>query len=468
MFEMLQCTPVPQFAVGMDNRISFWNKSCELLTGYPAEMMLGTDRQWEPFYKYKRPVLADLIVKNNIHHFLELYSEQEIAPSEIVPQGWEAIDFFTDLNGRACYVHFLAAPFENPDGKIIGAVETLLEVPVIKGKTNKSHKKFGHNSKGKTIQREMAQSPFSNIIGNSPAMMKIYQNIANAAVSDVNVIIYGESGTGKELVAKAIHDISERRGNEFVAVNCGAIPESLIESEFFGYKKGAFSDAVSDKPGFLDRADGGTLFLDEIGEMSQRMQVKLLRALEGGGFSPVGSTKTRKPDLRFIGATKKNLMEEVKNDRMREDFFYRIHILPIRLSPLRERKEDIPFLTNYFVTKYGEKENTIPLPKNFVAKLIDYPWPGNVRELENAIHRYLTLKEVDFIEESPPMCSVVNLVADGAIDSSCDLRATVAEVEKKIIIRALENCQWQRNKVASSLKISRKTLFRKMKKFGLL
>ncbi len=206
---------------------------------------------------------------------------------------------------------------------------------------------------------------FGNIVGKSEAMQRVYNLIVEAANSDANVILYGESGTGKELVARAIHEMSTRRERKFVSVNCGAIPEHLLESEFFGHKKGAFTGAYADKKGFMDIADKGTLFLDEIGEIQMHMQVKLLRAIEGNGYTPVGDTRIIKPDIRIIAATSRDLAEQVNQGKMRKDFFYRVHIIPINLPPLRQRKDDIPLLIQHFLKqfKYDEKKATVLTPQ---------------------------------------------------------------------------------------------------------
>ena len=201
---------------------------------------------------------------------------------------------------------------------------------------------------------------FGNIIGKSPAIQRVYELILNAAATDANVILYGESGTGKELVAHAIHEMSSRKSGSFVPVNCGAIPETLMESEFFGHRKGAFTGAIIDKHGFLDLADGGTLFLDELGEIGQSMQVKLLRAIDGGGFTPIGGSQVKTPDLRIIAATNRDVAEQVRKGVIREDFFYRIHVIPIQLPALRERKEDIPLPGRAFRGEVRQKPEAAP------------------------------------------------------------------------------------------------------------
>jgi len=311
---------------------------------------------------------------------------------------------------------------------------------------------------------------FGNIIGKSKKMHEIYEIILKAAVSNANVIIYGESGTGKELVAQTIHDLSSRGGKNFVTVNCGAIPDNLIESEFFGYEKGAFTGADTDKPGYLDMAEGGTLFMDEVGELDLNMQVKLLRAIEGGGYTPIGSREIKKPDIRIIAATNRDLKEGLEKGQIREDFYYRIHIIPIQLPPLRERKEDISLLVYHFLQKYGDNENIPSIPENIIKLMQDYDWPGNVRELQNALDRYITLKEIDFMDVSQSDQAVPEIIADSFMvqsNQSLKLRTATESFEKKYIEKLLSEHKWHKTKVASMLGINRRTLFRKMKSYGI-
>ena len=309
---------------------------------------------------------------------------------------------------------------------------------------------------------------FGKIIGKSPVMQEIYELILKAAASDVGVIVYGESGTGKELVAEAIHEMSDRKEKPFVPVNAGAVPETLLESEFFGYKKGAFTGANADKRGLLQQADKGTLFLDELGEIGPNLQAKLLRALEGGGFTPVGGLEVVTSDFRIIAATNKDLKEQVKKGLMREDFFYRIHIIPIHLPPLRERKEDIPLLIEHFMQNHPPSKN---LPKITVAvmeALLAYDWPGNVRELQNTLHRYVTLGEVDFLgKQMKSKISETPNFGDSGSHGKIALDQSVADYEKATIVNALKNHDGHKTKTASALGISRTTLFNKMKKYGI-
>ena len=314
------------------------------------------------------------------------------------------------------------------------------------------------------------RSKFGNIVGQSPAMQQVYEHILNAAASDATAILFGEPGTGKELVAHAIHDMSERRNNRFVPVHCGAIPENLVESEFFGYKKGAFSGALTDRAGYLEFADGGTLFLDEVGEISPHMQVKLLRVIEGGGYTPVGSSQNKNSNVRIIAATNRDLKLMVKNGLIREDFFYRIHILPIHLPPLRERKEDLPLLIDHFMRQYASRRNVPPLTSKLLEKLYHYDWPGNVRELQNVIVRYCNQKEIDLTGASAKPEAPPNQMSFPGSDgkSAKDLNAMLAKYEQLLILTTLNQHQWHRQKVARALNIDRKTLFNKMKRYGLL
>ncbi len=307
---------------------------------------------------------------------------------------------------------------------------------------------------------------FGEIIGKSPAMQEVYEFIIKAATANTSVIIYGESGTGKELVARAVHQMSDRKDKRFVTVNCGAIPENILESEFFGYMKGAFTGADANKQGYLDYANGGTLFLDEVGEIGLNMQVKLLRAIEGGGFIPVGCAQVRKSDVRIIAATNRNLKDLLKNGAMREDFFYRIHILPIRLPPLRERKEDLPLLVEHFL-QTSEKPFP-PLPGKVMEALKNYNWPGNVRELQNVLHRYFTLKKIDFMDLSACNDDDHDCLPSVGGMETMDIQAAMDTMEQEFILKALQRHQWHRGRAADELKINRKTLFTKMKKYGLI
>jgi PAS domain S-box-containing protein len=308
---------------------------------------------------------------------------------------------------------------------------------------------------------------FRDIIGKSPAIQEVYEMILSAGASDASVVIYGESGTGKELIAKSIHEISDRRAEKFVPVNCGAVPEPLFESEFFGHKKGAFTGATTDHPGFFDQAKGGTLFLDEVGELNLNMQVKMLRAIEGGGYTPVGGTMPKKADVRIISATNRDLQQGIKKKEMRADFFYRLNVVPINVPPLRDRREDIPLLVEYYLEKFGKDKGKQSIPGKIMDALCRYDWPGNIRQLQNVLQRYITLNKFEFSEilenysEDNPLAGVVSEI------EMADFKTAVQELEKRLINKALEKTQWHKANAAEILGMPRRTLFRKIKEYGL-
>ena len=301
---------------------------------------------------------------------------------------------------------------------------------------------------------------FGNIVGKSRAMQEVYELILKAAHSDASVAVFGESGTGKELVARAIHTLSPRKDGEFVTVNCGAIPESLLESEFFGHKKGAFTSAHADKVGYLDIADGGSLFLDEVGELSLGMQVKLLRAIDGGDYTPVGGNRSKRSAFRVISATNRELIDLVRKGAMREDFFYRINVIPITLPPLRTRIEDIPLLVDHFLRFYGPNRSVPRVPGKVLDRMQGYAWPGNVRELQNVIRRFLSVGGWDF-QETP------QTVRSSTDETGRPLGHAVRDLERTAILKALDETRWNRSRAAERLGISRRALYRKMRRHGL-
>jgi PAS domain S-box-containing protein len=302
-----------------------------------------------------------------------------------------------------------------------------------------------------------------NIIGKSQRMQDVYDITTRAAFQSSTITIYGETGTGKELVAETIHKLSNRCNAPFVPVNCGAIPEALFESTFFGHKKGAFTGAVSDKQGLLCAAQGGTLFLDEVGELNLGAQTKLLRALGSGEYSPVGCENNHKADFRLVVATNKDLSEMVKEGYFRQDLFYRVHIIPIFLPPLRDRKEDIPILVRHFLDQFDSAKQ---MSSKDVARLILYDWPGNVRELHNVMERYIAMGNLDFFD-----ISVSDQIKPGENDThlveNLPLRENMVRYERRIILDTLEKYSWNRTQTASALGLPRKTLFRKMKKYNI-
>jgi len=305
---------------------------------------------------------------------------------------------------------------------------------------------------------------FPNIIGESAAMKKVFSLIDKVALSDSTVLLLGESGTGKELIATTIHYQSNRKDKPIIKVNCGALPESLIESELFGHEKGAFTGAVKRRPGRFELADGGTIFLDEIADVPLAVQVKLLRVIQERTFERVGGTDTLKVDVRIIAATNRSLEEEVNHGRFREDLYYRLHVIPIMLPPLRERREDIPPLVDFFLSKCRDKlSRNIRLSEDAMNALCLHDYPGNIRELENILERCITLSEGDLIEgEDLP----ASLFTKAEHAGQMSLSETLAETEKDYIKRVLRSTKGNKTLAAKTLGLSRKTLWEKLKTHG--
>jgi transcriptional regulator with PAS, ATPase and Fis domain len=298
-------------------------------------------------------------------------------------------------------------------------------------------------------------------------MVQVLDLVGRVAPTDATVLIRGESGTGKEVIAKAIHHASARARAAFVAVNCGALPEPLLESELFGHIKGAFTGANLNKKGLFEEAHGGTLFLDEVGEMTPGLQVKLLRALQSGEVRPVGATQVITVDTRVVAATNRDLEPMIRQGAFREDLFYRLNVIPIVLPPLRERREDIPLLAEHFLSRFAERQGRVlRLHATAVERLLRYAWPGNVRELENAMERASILARGEAIEagDLPP-----HVGAGLALGPAPGLAAeqTLAETERAHIIQMLERHGWNHSRAAEALGIGRTTLWRKLKEYGL-
>jgi two-component system response regulator AtoC len=303
-------------------------------------------------------------------------------------------------------------------------------------------------------------------------MARVMQLLEKVARVDSTVLITGESGTGKELIAKAVHKISKRSKKPLVAVNCGAIPHSLIESELFGYKKGAFTDAGSDKEGFFKQADEGTLFLDEIGDLPLSLQVKLLRVLQEGTFRPLGASKDEKVDVRIIAATAINLNMSVKTGDFREDLFYRLNVLPVKLPPLRERIEDILLICDHFIKTNNIKfANKIKgLSKEASKMLISYQWPGNVRELQNAMERAHVLCDGEYIakQDLPPQIAQSSGIIQSALSQDeLSIKKTTRIIEEELIRKALAKTGGNRTKASKLLEISHRALLYKIKEFNI-
>jgi DNA-binding NtrC family response regulator len=305
------------------------------------------------------------------------------------------------------------------------------------------------------------------IIGRSAEMRHVLDLVARVAPTDATVLVRGESGTGKELIAKAVHHTSRRARGSFVAVNCGAVPETLLESELFGHVKGAFTGAAATKKGLFEEAHEGTLFLDEIGEMTPALQVKVLRALQDGEIRPVGSTQSSTADVRVLAATHRDLEQMIQHGTFREDLFYRLNVITLTLPPLRDRREDIPVLAEHFLDRHGSKlGRQLRLSPDALDRLLAYPWPGNVRELENAMERTAILSRTETVrpDDLPP-----HVAAGTSLGRAPALAAqqTLADLEQAHILQTLERCGWNHSRTAEALRIGRTTLWRKLKEYGL-
>lgn len=324
-----------------------------------------------------------------------------------------------------------------------------------------------------------SKEKFENIVGQNHQMRRIFELIDSISHTDSTVLITGESGTGKELIARAIHNKSSRGDREFVSINCGALPENLLESELFGHIKGAFTDAYRDKQGLFEQAHKGTLFLDEIGEMSQKMQVKLLRSIQERKIRRVGSNSEIKIDVRIISATNKDLADSMKSGEFRSDLFYRLNVISIQVPPLRERKDDIPLLLNYFLKYYNNRFNRVieGFEKDILDLFLRYSWPGNIRELENFVERAVALEKSNFIGvNSLPPELIYNISEKNALDTDIgsllmdedfDFSHYIDDISRKIILKALELNNFNIKKTSCMLKLNYRSMRYLMEKYNL-
>ena len=314
--------------------------------------------------------------------------------------------------------------------------------------------------------------PFAGIVGRSRAMRELFQLLETVSPSFSTILITGETGTGKEVVARAIHHSSPRRAHRFVALNCSAIPETLLEAELFGHVRGAFTGAVGTRQGRIEQAHKGTLFLDEVGTMSTALQMKLLRAVQEREFERVGDNQTIKVDVRFIGATNSDLAKMVADGTFREDLFYRLNVIPIQLPPLRERRDDIPLLVTHFLEKFSP-DTVMRVSQPAMRALMAFSWPGNVRQLENALERAVALSagrnEIDITDLPQEIQALPQTAAMPSVDfpeGGLDLPAYLSSIERDLIRRSLERTGGNRNKAAELLRIKRTTLVEKLKRLG--
>ncbi len=380
----------------------------------------------------------------------------------IVLTGFGSIDVAVKATKMGAF-HFMTKPFNIEE--LVSIAEKAL-----------SHKKLVFENTELKSKLE-SKYRFDNIIGQSQPIKNVLNMIEKVADTDSTILVSGESGTGKELIAKAIHYNSSRKDKPFVPINCGAIPNELLESELFGHVKGAFTGAISNRQGRFEIANKGTLFLDEIGDLSPNLQVKLLRVLQEKRFEPVGSAKTIESDVRIVTATNVDLAKAVKEGTFREDLFYRLNVIPIQIPPLRERADDIPLLLEHFINKFNQHKgiNITGIHPMALDKLKKYAWPGNIRELENFIERVSILRKEGMIEPSDipqHFDEGTGMTANGQLpieipEQGIDFNNAIAAYENQLIINALNKTGWNRNQAAILLRLNRTTLVEKIKKKGL-
>ncbi len=422
------------FTVDRQSRITSFNKAAEQITGHSAEEAIG---------KACHDIFKSNICGTSCAIAQALQSGVPVANRSVTIER---------ADGKKVPISVSAAPLMDPEGNIIGGVETFRDLSLLISLRKQLSGRYG----------------FGDIISKSPVMRKIFAILPDVAQSDSNVLILGDSGTGKELLARAIHGLSARKNHPFVAVNCGALPDTLLESELFGHKAGAFTDAKRDRPGRFAAAEHGTLFLDEIGDVSTALQVKLLRVLQEKTYEPLGSNKSVRADVRIIAATNRDLEEQVKKGEFREDLYYRLNVVKIQLPSLKERREDIPLLVDHFISKFNaEKGREVEgISQEALDLLMRYEFPGNIRELENIIEYAFILCHGGVIEvEHLPE----PLAPSGADQKDIGLVTpmTLAEVEKLAIEKALERNRWKKMATCRELGISKDTLRRKIKRYGI-
>lgn len=420
------------FTVDTEWRITTFNAAAERITGVSRREAIGSRccdvfraTVCETDCALRRTMTSGLPVVNATAHIINQHGER-------IP------------------IRISTALLEDSAGTVIGGVETFQDLTQVEQLRKELHGRY----------------TFEDIVGRSPAMMRIFEVVPLIAESSSTVLIEGPSGTGKELFARAIHSLSPRKKKPFLAVNCAALPDALLESELFGYKAGAFTDARRDKPGRFSLADGGTIFLDEIGDVSPAMQVRLLRVLQERTFEPLGGVEPITVDVRVIAATNKVLLDEVRSGRFREDLYYRIRVVRLEVPSLRKRREDIPLLVEHFVARFNRMQgkDIAGVSDDVLARLMEYDYPGNVRELENIIEQAFVLCRGGMIEmrHLPPELRPASEGGPGGVPPM-----RLDAVEKLFITEALHRNNGNRKKTAQDLGIDVSTLFRKIRQLAI-
>ena len=423
------------FTVDLNWNITSFNRAAEKITGISREQAIG-QKCFDVFR-------ADIC-------------QGRCALKKTIKTGKDCINLKINIlnsKGETVPISISSSALYNDDESIAGGVETFRDLSAIEILRKEIHGKYS----------------FEDIISKNREMMKLFEIMPDIAMSDSTVLIEGPSGTGKELFAKALHNLSARKRKKYVAMNCGAFPDTLLESELFGYVKGAFTDAKKDKPGRFAMAEGGTIFLDEIGDISTALQLKLLRVLQEYEFEPLGATRSIKVNTRIIAATNKNLLELVARGVFREDLYYRLNVIKITLPPLSRRKEDIPLLSEHFIKSFNAKKNKYinTISPDALEALMRHDFPGNIRELENIIEHAFILCHGD---EIMPNHLPLGLFSNNGIKDEKKIQASsfpLHKAEAGVIIDALNRNKGSRQKTASELGIHKATLWRKMKKYNI-
>lgn len=406
-------------------------------------------------------ILCDLKMPNmDGMAFLEAARDQLLHTTVIMMSAYGTIDTAIEAMKKGAY-DYISKPFKTD--------EVYLTLKKAEERENLKKENVRLKDQIRKIEKDYT---FAEMVAASRSMKDVFELVKKVANHKTTVLIFGESGTGKELVAKSIHKTGERSGNFLVTVNCGGIPETLLESELFGHKKGAFTGADKDKKGLFEEADTGTIFLDEIGEMPLSLQVKLLRVLQGDEIRPVGDSKTRKIDVRVIAATSKNLKEETEKGNFREDLFYRLNVLQIQIPPLRERLEDIPILCQHFINKFNASLNKqiksiAPASMTLMRK---HQWPGNIRELENIIEHAIVVAEGDQVLPENLPSDFISTTEENDIlrpIEGVSLKAAQKDLEKRMITKALKTTGGNRTRAAKLLEISHPSLLSKIKEYDI-
>ncbi len=420
------------FTVDLDWRITSFNRAAEKITGINRDEAIG------------RPCSEV---------FRSSMCEAECALRQTLQTGKPIIGksgYIIDASGTRIPISVSTAVLRGPKGAITGGAETFRDL-----------------SEVEALRRELeGRLQVGELVSRNPLMQKLFEALPAIAASPSTVLILGETGTGKDLLARTIHDLSPRRNGPFVAVNCAALPETLLESELFGYKSGAFTGAVKDKPGRFAIAKGGTIFLDEIGDVSPALQVRLLRVLDEHTYEPLGATRSEAADVRVVVATNKDLAEQTRKGAFREDLYYRVNVVRLELSPLRRRKEDIPLLVERFIERFNrlQRKSVQGISAEALSLLMARDWPGNVRELENVIERAFILCSDGFLEIAHLPEEVKR---QGASASTYSIQTAHDLLETQTIRAALERNHYNRTAAARELRIHKTTLFRKMKRLGI-